>query len=74
MRLRTLRDNADPANDAPNLRKWETSPCRDFIDPTKAPTTYAAFLVGAAFDYDFLNFGDPAFAGNGPSFALSAMV
>jgi hypothetical protein len=43
-------------------------PCRDLIGPTKASNTYAAFLAGAAFDYDFLNFGDPALAGQWSQF------
>ena len=68
MRLRNLRNNADPANHAPNIRKWETCPCGDLIDPTKAPNTYAAFLAVAAFDYDLLNFGDPALAGEWSQF------
>jgi len=43
-RLRERRDDADPGNSAANMRKWETCPCGDFIDPVKAPKPYKPFL------------------------------
>jgi hypothetical protein len=69
MRLRNLRNDADPINNAPNVRKYHTCPCGDYIDYVKAPNSYDAYLAGSDFDYDLLNYHcDPAVAGQWSQF------